>query len=181
MLRFKLQQVECVRNRAVAAVGRGPIDVIAETDERPRRRILDESSRSGERAPPVAVRIPEHGRLGPRHLRERDERWANGNLCLQAVQELVRAFRREIQDAAGVDEVSAGHHPTDGRRSRTNEGMRGAGIPGGRRRTDPPFEPANALGNRVLSPASVAPAMGAGLAELEHPRISIVTREYPGE
>ena len=34
-----------------------------------------------------------------------------------------------------------------------------------------PFEPANALGNRVLSPASEALTGNAGsLAELEHPR-----------
>jgi len=34
-----------------------------------------------------------------------------------------------------------------------------------------PFEPANALGNRVLSPASEALTGAAGrLAELEHPR-----------
>ena len=39
-----------------------------------------------------------------------------------------------------------------------------------------PFEPAHALGNRVLSPASLAPPADAGgLAELEHPRNGIGT------
>ena len=50
------------------------------------------------------------------------------------------------------------------------------GSAGGRSSRDPeefrvPFEPANALGSRVLSPASEALAGVAGrLAELEHPR-----------
>jgi hypothetical protein len=79
------------------------------------------------------------------------------------------------------DEVATTSQRTERRRNAGGRSVRD------RARTAVPFEPANALGNRVLSPASRTPTGGRasrapiGLAELEHPRTCDERRETSAE
>ncbi len=170
----ELEEVEGVRDRARITIRRWPVDHVAEADQSLGSGVRPESLRCLERARPIAMGIPEDGGRPHRGGGDGLVRRADRDLRLQAIEQPVRRVRIERQDLVRLEELFGGH-PCGRPYGPGFEGNAGGRNLRGPARTDPPFEPANALGNRVLSPASVAPTpIRAGLAELEHPRIDIV-------
>ena len=97
----------------------------------------------------------------------------DGHRSFELLEELVRAGRVKREYLAGSEVARYGHRSFSLQPARGNAGGRSPRSAGASRG---PFEPAYALGNRVLGPASVAPPDGPdGLAELEHPRTVMIT------
>ena len=163
------EQVKGVGDRPLPAVLGGAVDVVAETDHQPGDPAREEPLFHFQGRPPVAVRVAEDDRLA---------KAAAGSFTNIGRTGTVRSRMSKSSSAAAGSKarISSG----DGTQPVSSHRLPHASVSGNaggrsfRRPAEPtgrPFEPAYALGNRVLSPASLAPPTPVdGLAELEHPR-----------